>query len=74
MFVGTKSRGSRIYPRIVENHRVDGKIVQNVIANLGRLDLLQESGRLDSLMSSLRRFSRITAIPDKIGGRGNKSR
>jgi transposase len=67
MFVRTKSRGSRTYLQIVENHRLDGKIVQNVIANLGRLDLLQESGGLDSLMLSLQRFSPKLALLGEIG-------
>jgi hypothetical protein len=67
MFVRTKSRGNRAYLQIVENHRLDGRIVQNVIANLGRLDLLQQSGALDSLMLSMQRFSPKMALLGEIG-------
>ena len=62
MFVRTKARGNRTYLQIVENHRQQGKIVQRVIANLGRLDILQQSGGIDALMRSMQRFSDKLAI------------
>src|SRR5215469_12678835 len=62
MFVRTKARGNRTYLQIVENHRQQGKIVQRVIANLGRLDLLQQSGGIDGLMRSMQRFSDKLAV------------
>ncbi|MDR2391107.1 MAG: hypothetical protein LBE84_05460 [Planctomycetota bacterium] len=67
MFVRTKSRGNRTYLQIVENRRADGKIVQNVIAHLGWLDLLQESGWFDSFLLSMRRFSQKIALLGEIG-------
>ena len=58
MFVRAKKRGERTYLMIVENNWVDGKVRQKVLHNLGRLDVLQGSGRLDALFHSLGRFSR----------------
>jgi hypothetical protein len=40
----------------VENRWQDGKVRQRVLASLGRLDRLQESGDLDSLLQSASRF------------------
>jgi len=57
MFVRTKRNGERVYLQIVENQRVDGKVRQRVLTTLGRLDVLQETGRLDALMVSMQRFS-----------------
>ena len=63
MFVRTKHRGNRTYLQIVRNHRVDGKVVQQVVGTLGRLDLLRESGELDAMMVSLGGFSeKLAAI------------
>ena len=57
MFVRTKRRGKHIYLQIVENERVNGSIRQHVLHSLGRLDVLQATGRLDGLMVSLGRSS-----------------
>jgi hypothetical protein len=46
----------------VENERVDGRIKQRVLLRLGRLDQLQASGQLDSLLASLGRFSDKLAV------------
>jgi hypothetical protein len=46
---------------------VGGKIIQNVVANLGRLDILQESGAIDSILFSLRRFSQKIALLGEVG-------
>jgi transposase len=62
MFVRTKKRGNRIYLQIVENQRIEGKVRQRVINNLGRLDILQETGKLDNLMASMQRFSEKLAV------------
>jgi hypothetical protein len=62
MFVRTKTRGTRTYLQIVENQRQQGKIVQRVIANLGRLDVLRQSGEIDALMRSMQRFSDKLAV------------
>jgi hypothetical protein len=55
--VRTQTNGSRTYLLIVDNEWVDGKVKQRVLLRLGRLDELLASGRLDSLMQSLGRFS-----------------
>ncbi len=49
MFPRTKWNGKYTYLQIVENHRVNGKTRQQVIASLGRLDKLTESGQLGNL-------------------------
>jgi hypothetical protein len=57
VFVRTQTNGDRSYLLVVENVRVDGRIKQRVLQRLGRLDKLRASGRLDSLLASLGRFS-----------------
>ena len=46
MFFRTKTSGPRSYLQIVENRWEDGQPRQRVIATLGRLDQLQQSGHL----------------------------
>ena len=62
MFVRTQTNGSRTYLLIVDNQWVDGKVKQRVLFRLGRLDELLASGRLDSLIQSLARFSEKLAV------------
>ena len=62
MFVRTQTNGSRTYLLIVDNQWVDGKVKQHVVLRLGRLDELLVSGRLDSLIQSLGRFSEKLAV------------
>jgi transposase len=57
VFVRTQNNGDRSYLLVVENVRVNGRIKQRVLQRLGRLDKLRASGRLDSLLASLGRFS-----------------
>ncbi|MCI0560275.1 MAG: IS1634 family transposase, partial [Nitrososphaera sp.] len=57
MFFRTKRSGPRTYLQIVENHRVGDQIKQRVIATLGRLEELQGSGQLGSLLRSGARFA-----------------
>jgi hypothetical protein len=64
MFIRSRKRGPYLYLQIVENHREGGKVVQHVIANLGRLDTLQQSGSLDSLLRSGDKFSTRLHILD----------
>lgn len=52
-----KDGSQRTYLQIVESYRVDGKCRQRVVANLGRLEELQE-GQLDRLIDSLARYSK----------------
>src|SRR5450759_2321432 len=58
MFFRTKTSGPRSYLQIVENRWEDGRPRQRVIATLGRLDQLQQSGQLDGLLVSGARLSR----------------
>ena len=62
MFIRTQSNGPRTYLLIVDNERVDGKVMQRVLFRLGRLDQLLASGQLDSLIQSLGRFSEKLAV------------
>jgi transposase len=52
MFFRTKSSGPRSYLQIVENRWEGGQSRQRVVATLGRLDQLQETGKLDALLAS----------------------
>jgi DDE family transposase len=54
----TTTSGPRSYLQIVENRWEDGRPRQRVIATLGRLDQLQQSGHLDGLLVSGARLSR----------------
>jgi transposase len=62
LFVRTQTNGSRTYLLIVDNQWVNGKVKQRVVLRLGRLDELLASGRLDSLIQSLGRFSEKLAV------------
>jgi transposase len=64
MFIRSKKRGERTYLQIVENERIEGKVVQRVHATLGRLDIMRESGQLDSLLKSGLRFSQRLLVLD----------
>src|SRR3982751_1097255 len=62
MFFRTKTSGSRPSPQIVENRWEDGRTRQRVIATLGRLDYLQQDGRLDALLASGARLSQSVLL------------
>ena len=64
MFVRAKKSGAYEYLQLVRNERVDGKVRQQVLATLGRLDVLQESGQIDGLIASCGRFAQHTAALD----------
>jgi hypothetical protein len=57
MFFRVKPSGPRRYLQIVENHWHQGRSRQRVIATLGRLDHLQQDGRLEALLASGARFA-----------------
>ena len=57
MFARTKKSGKYQYLQIVQNHKEKGKVRQQVIATIGRLDELQAKGRVETLIRSLSRFS-----------------
>jgi len=62
MFARVKKSGKYQYLQIVENRKEAGKVRQQVIATLGRLDHLQEKGRVETLIRSLSRFSENTML------------
>src|SRR5579863_1610368 len=62
MFFRTKASGSRSYLQIVENRWEAGRSRQRVIATLGRLDELQQSGKLDALLVSGARLAHSVLI------------
>ena len=57
MFARLKKSGKYQYLQIVENRKIKGKVVQRVIATIGRMDQLQEKDRVETLIRSLSRFS-----------------
>lgn len=57
MFFRAKQAGGRTYLQLVKNEWRDGKTRQQVIATLGRLDKLLESGMFGSLLRSGTRFN-----------------
>jgi hypothetical protein len=64
MFMRKKKSGDRVYLQVVENRWEDGKVKQRVIATLGRLDELQQSGQLDSLVRSSAKLSETLMVLD----------
>jgi transposase len=64
MFFRVKpARGYR-YLQIARSVRVEGKVRQEIIATLGRLDVLQESGQLDRLLRSGLRYCHQVKVLD----------
>jgi hypothetical protein len=57
MFFRVKQSDSRQYLQIVENSRQGDRVRQRVLTTLGRLDHLQQSGKLDGLLASGARFA-----------------
>jgi transposase len=62
MFFRTKKSGTRSYLQIVENRWEDGRPRQRVIATLGRLDQLQQTGQLDALLVSGARLAQSVLL------------
>ena len=57
MFARLKKSGKYQYLQVVENRKIKGKVIQRVIATIGRMDQLQEKDRVETLIRSLSRFS-----------------
>ena len=57
MFARIKKSGRHQYLQIVENRREGSKVVQRVIATLGRMDRLEAKGDIETLIRSLARYS-----------------
>ena len=64
MFVRVKKSGKYQYLQVVHNQRVEGKVRQQVLGTLGRLDVLQKTGQLDGVIASLSRYAREVAVLD----------
>ena len=62
MFFRTKTSGPRTYLQIVENRWEDGRTRQRVVATLGRLDQLQQTGQLDALLLSGARLAQSVLL------------
>lgn len=62
MFFRTKTSGPRTYLQVVENRWEDGRSRQRVIATLGRLDELQQSGQLEALLISVARLAESVLV------------
>ncbi len=62
MFFRTKTSGPRSYLQIVVNRWQDGRPRQRVLATLGRLDQLQQSGQLDALLASGARLAQSVLL------------
>lgn len=57
MYFRKKVAGGRVYLQIAESRREGGRVRQQVIATLGRLDELAASGQLERLLRSGARFA-----------------
>jgi transposase len=64
VFIRTQTNGDRTYLMLVENERVDGRLVQRVLHRFGRLDELKASGQLDAVLRSLGRFADKLVVLD----------
>ena len=53
MFIRIKQSKKYEYLQIAHNERVEGRVRHQMIATLGRLDVLRDNGVLDKLTSSL---------------------
>lgn len=70
MFVRTKKANGYEYLQVVESYWEDGRSRQRVIASLGRMDKLSESGDIDGILGSLARFSdKVRVVEENAAGR-----
>jgi len=64
MYFRVKRTGTYAYLQIVESFRERGQVHQRVLSTVGRLDVLQATGQLESLMRSGLRFCEKLAVID----------
>jgi hypothetical protein len=64
MYFRVKRTGAYAYLQIVESFREKGQVHQRVLSTVGRLDVLQGTGQLDTLMRSGLRFCEKLAVID----------
>jgi transposase len=69
MFVRLKKTGNYQYLQIVQTYREGKKVKQRVISTLGRLEELQEKGEIESILTSLSKYSQEVLMC--LTGRGN---
>jgi len=62
MFFRQKRSGQHVYLQIVENRWEQGRSRQRVVATVGRLDQLQQSGQLDGLLQSGAKFAEAVMV------------
>ena len=66
MYFRKKTSDGRAYLQIVESRREGAAVRQQVIATLGRVDELQESGQLERLLRSGARFAEKAIVLDAL--------
>jgi hypothetical protein len=66
MYFRKKTSGGRAYLQIVESRRTGAAVRQQVIATLGRIEDLQESGQLERLLRSGARFADKAIVLDAL--------
>jgi hypothetical protein len=64
MYFRVKRTGPYAYLQIVESFREKGQVRQRVLSTVGRLDVLQATGQLETLMRSGLRFCEKLAVID----------
>ena len=64
MYFRVKRTGPYAYLQIVRSQREGGRVQQQVLTTLGRLDVLQATGQLDRLMRSGLRHCETTRVID----------
>ncbi len=62
MFFRQKRSGDHVYLQIVQNRWEKGRSKQRVIATVGRLDQLRQSGQLDGLLHSGAKFAEAVMV------------
>jgi transposase len=62
--VKTSSGKLREYMLLVEGERIQGKVRQRTIANLGRLDLIKETNMADLLIDKLKDYAKYNRLMD----------
>lgn len=66
MFPRAKKSGKYTYLQVVENRWDGGQVRQQVVASLGRLDRLMESGALEALTRGLARFCKEVEVVEAL--------
>ena len=65
MYFRKKTSGGRAYLQIVESRREGAAVRQQVIATLGQVEDLRESGQLERLLRSGARFAAKAMVVDR---------